>query len=167
MSSESPPIGPPIGYASLLLVDQAGRYLMQLRDDIPGILYPGCWGLFGGGIEPGETAEVAMRRELEEEIGFVPDVAPLFRVLRVPTRIDASPTERGPVMIRRVAVFEGRIDAAQVPSLRQGEGAARALWPPELLLLETNIAVSARLAVALHSEPTLGQCTAPMEQWPA
>lgn len=158
MDTESPPIG----YASLLLVDAAGRYLMQLRDDIPGILYPGCWGLFGGGIEPGETPEVAMRRELEEEIGFVPSVAPLFRVLRVPTRIDA-----GPVMIRRVAVFEGRIDAAQVPGLRQGEGSARALWPPELLLLESNIAVSARLAVALHSEPTLGQCTAPMEQWPA
>jgi 8-oxo-dGTP pyrophosphatase MutT (NUDIX family) len=153
---------PPIGFASLMLLDEHGRYLMQLRDDIPGILYPGHWGLFGGGIEPGETPEAAMRRELAEEIGFVPDAAPLFRVLRVPTRMDD-----GPVLIRRVAVFEGRIAAARVPHLRQAEGEARALWPPELLLLEANIATSARLAVALHSEARLGTCTAPIERWAA
>lgn len=153
---------PPIGYASLMLVDEHGRYLMQLRDDIPGILYPGHWGLFGGAIEPGETPEAAMRRELEEEIGFAPDAATLFRVLRVPTRMDD-----GPVLIRRVAVFFSRIAAAQVPLLRQAEGEARALWPPERLLLEANIATSARLAVALHSEAQLGSCIAPLERWAA
>ncbi len=45
---------------------------MQLRDNIPGILYPGCWGFFGGHIEPGETPEEGIRRELLEEISYVP-----------------------------------------------------------------------------------------------
>jgi 8-oxo-dGTP diphosphatase len=44
-------------------------FLMQLRDNIPGIIYPGCWGLFGGHLEPGESPEVALIRELKEEIG--------------------------------------------------------------------------------------------------
>lgn len=45
---------------------------MQLRDDIPGILYPGHWGLFGGHMESGETPAEAVERELLEEIGYVP-----------------------------------------------------------------------------------------------
>lgn len=48
------------------------RFLMQLRDDIPGIVYPGCWGFFGGHLEPGETPEIAIARELAEEIEYSP-----------------------------------------------------------------------------------------------
>lgn len=51
-----------------LIVLKDGRYLMQLRDQKPGIFYPGHWGLFGGGMEPGETVEAALARELEEEL---------------------------------------------------------------------------------------------------
>ena len=47
-----------------------GKFLMQLRDNIPTILYPGVWGLFGGHLEAGETPEVAVEREILEEIGF-------------------------------------------------------------------------------------------------
>lgn len=55
--------------AALLTLDD-GRYVMQLRDDIPGIFYPGNWGCFGGAIEPGETNEMALRRELREELEY-------------------------------------------------------------------------------------------------
>lgn len=44
--------------------------LLQLRDDIPGIAFPGYWGFFGGHIEPNETPEEALARELWEEIGY-------------------------------------------------------------------------------------------------
>ena len=54
--------------AAIIVVD--GRYLLQLRDSVPGIWYPGHWGLFGGGVEPGEDEIAALRRELREEIGL-------------------------------------------------------------------------------------------------
>jgi 8-oxo-dGTP diphosphatase len=47
-----------------------GKFLMQLRDNIPTILYPGLWGLFGGHMEAGETPEMAVEREVMEEIGY-------------------------------------------------------------------------------------------------
>lgn len=59
----------PIQVAMAVLY-QNEQFLMQLRDDIPGILYPGCWGLFGGHLEPGETPEVGVTREVEEEISY-------------------------------------------------------------------------------------------------
>jgi 8-oxo-dGTP diphosphatase len=49
---------------------QADRFLMQLRDNDPKIIYPGYWALFGGHIEPGETPEVAVVREIAEEICY-------------------------------------------------------------------------------------------------
>ncbi|GAB4376073.1 MAG: NUDIX hydrolase [Elainellaceae cyanobacterium] len=55
------------------------RVLLQLRDDNPEIIYPGHWAFFGGHLEPGETPEIAMQRELLEEIGYQPAVLVPFR----------------------------------------------------------------------------------------
>ena len=55
---------------AIAMIECDGRWLLQLRDDIEGILYPGQWALFGGHLDPGETPEVALRRELEEEINW-------------------------------------------------------------------------------------------------
>lgn len=54
------------------------QFLLQLRDNIPGILYPGHWAFFGGHIEPGETPEDAVKRELLEEIGYAPPTVSFF-----------------------------------------------------------------------------------------
>lgn len=56
--------------AVAILLDARGRYLLQRRDDIPRIWYPGHWGFFGGAIEPGEGPSEALMRELREEIGI-------------------------------------------------------------------------------------------------
>ena len=54
----------------VVLVDDAGRVLMQLRDDIPTIADPGCWVNPGGVIDPGETPEDGARREVLEETEY-------------------------------------------------------------------------------------------------
>lgn len=48
------------------------RVLMQLRDFKPEIDVPGCWGFFGGAIDPPESPLEAASREIREEIGFKP-----------------------------------------------------------------------------------------------
>lgn len=55
---------------ALAILYQGDRLLLQLRDDIPTILYPGCWAIFGGHIELGESPFEAVKREIAEEIGF-------------------------------------------------------------------------------------------------
>jgi 8-oxo-dGTP diphosphatase len=57
---------------ALAILTQDGKFLMQLRDDIPTIIYPGVWGLFGGHMEIGETPEIAIKREILEEINYQP-----------------------------------------------------------------------------------------------
>ena len=54
---------------AIAILYQEDKFLMQLRDNIPGIFYPGYWGLFGGHLEPGETPDIAVKREVIEEIG--------------------------------------------------------------------------------------------------
>jgi 8-oxo-dGTP diphosphatase len=54
----------------VILVDAAGQILMQLRDDIPTIVDPGCWVVPGGVVDPGESPEDGARRELLEETGY-------------------------------------------------------------------------------------------------
>ncbi len=55
-------------FSSIALVDRRGWLLMQERDEHP-VMDPEKWGLPGGSIEPGETAEQAAYRELAEETG--------------------------------------------------------------------------------------------------
>jgi 8-oxo-dGTP diphosphatase len=59
--------------ASSIVFDTSGRLLLQLRDDIPGIVHPGKIGLFGGHREMNETFLDCVVRELNEELSyFVP-----------------------------------------------------------------------------------------------
>lgn len=65
---------------AIAILEQEGQYLLQLRDDIPTILFPGHWALFGGHLEPGETPLEAVKREIWEEIGFKFDDPQYFRL---------------------------------------------------------------------------------------
>ena len=63
---------------AIAILYQDSKFLMQLRDDLPNIIFPGHWGFFGGHLEPGEDTNSGMRRELYEEIGYVPKTITLF-----------------------------------------------------------------------------------------
>ena len=51
-----------------VIYDQEGRFLLQHRDNIAGIVEPDRWSLFGGGVEENETLTEALERELLEEL---------------------------------------------------------------------------------------------------
>lgn len=61
-----------------IIRDSAGRILLQQRSDY------GDWGLPGGGMEPGETIEDTMRREVREETGLEVLESSLFGVYTGP-----------------------------------------------------------------------------------
>lgn len=60
--------------APTIVIDPSGRLLLQRRDNIPNILYPGKIGFFGGHREAGETFLECAVRELREELSY--EVAP-------------------------------------------------------------------------------------------
>lgn len=67
--------------AVALIENSRGELLLHLRDDIPGIAWPGHWSVLGGGCDPGESPRETIVRELDEEAGLaVDDLVELFEV---------------------------------------------------------------------------------------
>ncbi|HLL19415.1 MAG TPA: NUDIX domain-containing protein [Rubrivivax sp.] len=58
----------PVDVAVGVLIDAGGRFLLTSRP--AGKVYAGYWEFPGGKVEPGETIEQALRRELHEELGI-------------------------------------------------------------------------------------------------
>jgi 8-oxo-dGTP diphosphatase len=58
----------PVEVAVGVLIDSQGNFLLTSRPE--GKVYAGYWEFPGGKVEPGETVEEALRRELHEEIGI-------------------------------------------------------------------------------------------------
>ena len=54
----------------VIILNSVNKFLLQLRDNKPGIEFPGKWSLFGGGMETGETPTECIIREIKEEINL-------------------------------------------------------------------------------------------------
>lgn len=64
--------------AGIIIRDSDGRILLQRRTD------NGLWGIPGGAMEPGETAEETARREVREETGLEVGGLELFGIFSGP-----------------------------------------------------------------------------------
>jgi len=67
--------------AVAIITNAQSHLLLHLRDDLPGVVWPGHWSLLGGGCDPGEPPTAAIVRELQEEAGLtVDELTELFTV---------------------------------------------------------------------------------------
>lgn len=93
--------------SSIAIVVYDKKILLLLRDDFPSLNDPNSWQLIGGGVEPGESYEEALKREIKEEIGVVAkDISFLGKV--VVDGIDA-------------AIFFVRLNKTEAGKIRLGD----------------------------------------------
>jgi 8-oxo-dGTP diphosphatase len=79
-SSNNRPSGAALRFVVAALIVRGGEILIgQLRPDQPMALQ---WEFPGGKIEPGESPELALARELEEELGIQAAIGPLVTRIR-------------------------------------------------------------------------------------
>jgi 8-oxo-dGTP pyrophosphatase MutT (NUDIX family) len=129
--------------AAAIIVTEDRRYLMQLRDDIPRIFYPGHWGCFGGAISAGETPLEALQRELSEELEFAPARGEEF------VRFDFDLTRLGQAQKSRT-YYEFVVSAERIADFVLHEGAGmRAFSATELFALP-NVTPYDAFALWLH-----------------
>jgi 8-oxo-dGTP diphosphatase len=126
--------------ASAIIIDPDGCFLLQQRDDVPDILYPGMVGLFGGHCEGNETFLECVVREVREEIGYF---IPPERFEHLLERLGSDPNVEGGIIQRQVFV------ARDIPSqnLVITEGSLLIVRPDDLSGIEPNLAPSTRLAL--------------------
>lgn len=60
--------------ASKAVIYKDSKILIQHRDNKPEIFFPDKWGLFGGAVNKNESIELALIRELKEELNWEPDI---------------------------------------------------------------------------------------------
>ena len=56
--------------SAIIFVNSSRQVLLFLRDDKPEIPFPNTWDILGGRLDPGETPEQCIIREMREEIEF-------------------------------------------------------------------------------------------------
>jgi 8-oxo-dGTP pyrophosphatase MutT (NUDIX family) len=132
--------------AAVIVLDDA-RYLLQHRDDVPGIWYPGYWGCFGGAVDQGEEPLETLRRELFEELELrVSDAVFL-------TRFDFDFSGIGLGQCYRI-FYVVRLKEAEHNNLVLHEGQAMAAFPIERILNGLRVTPYDAFAVHLHQMQT-------------
>ncbi len=125
-----------------IIVQEDGNYLMQLRDEIPGIYFPGHWGLFGGAMDAGETPEAALARELREELGVE------FRQMTYFTEFTFDFPIHGKILRR---YYEVPVTAEMVSRMVLSEGADMGAFPASQIMTELRTVPYDGFAVWMHA----------------
>ena len=101
---------------SIGVIHQGRRYVLQRRIDDPRIGAAGLIGAFGGKIDPGETAEMAVSRELSEETTLRLGDMTYRRVMKY----DVVSDDQQEVVKVHVEAFD--IDVQETVEIRAKEG---------------------------------------------
>jgi 8-oxo-dGTP diphosphatase len=118
--------------------DQAGRLLLIRRRNEPGA---GLWSLPGGRIEPGETDQQAVIREVREETSLVVTCGALVGTVERPGRAGA---------VLDIRDYHAFVTGGAVAA---GDDAADARWltPQETAILDASGQLTDGLVAALSS----------------
>ena len=135
---------PPSGAAAAILVTLDRRYLLQHRDAKPDIWDPNRWGLFGGAIDPGETPEQALARELIEELELCPK-SPFRYFTQVAW--DYGLWGHG---IKLRYYYEVAVSEDEIHRTVQHEGQAMRLFTAHEVLREPNLTAYDAHALRMH-----------------
>jgi 8-oxo-dGTP diphosphatase len=126
--------------AGAIILDTFGRFLLQQRDDVVGIVHPGKVGLFGGHREGDETYLECIVREIHEELSYFVPAKRFERLARlngVDIDVDGG-TVRGDFFIAR----DIPADALVIT-----EGSLLIVKPDEIIKIEPKLTPSARFAI--------------------
>ena len=109
----------PVDVAVGVLINPQGEFLLTSRPE--GKVYAGYWEFPGGKLEPGESVEAALRRELHEELGIALGAVAPWRVETVD-----YPHARVRLHFCKVADWSGEFE------MREGQAMAWQRLPVEV-----------------------------------
>lgn len=136
------PLTPGNSAVAIIVWDQ--KYLVQLRSQKAGIYYPGFWGLFGGGVDAGETPEAALRREIREELGAGIHSMEYFTEFT----FDFESRRPQPPLYRRF--YTVNLDTEGFENIQLGEGQEARLFTGRQLLSQPRIVPYDAFALWMH-----------------
>ncbi len=93
---------------SIIFINDKDQILLFLRDDIPEIPFPNMWDVPGGHLEPGETPEKCIVREMREEMDLQLEDFKLFSVQEFDDRIEYTFWKKKNLDISQITLHEGQ-----------------------------------------------------------
>ena len=108
--------------SSIIFINDTEQILLFLRDNIPDLPYPNMWDVPGGHVEPDESPENCIIREMKEEMDLILNEFELFSKIEFEDRIEYTFWARADLDIDEIELTEGqrlkwfsRDDAKQTP----------------------------------------------------
>lgn len=93
---------------SIIFVNKNEQVLLFLRDDTPLIPFPGMWDIPGGHLEPDESPEQCIIREIREEMEIELKGFRIFSVTEFIDRIEYTFWKRADLDIESIRLHEGQ-----------------------------------------------------------